>query len=225
LASLRKAYWRVKSYYRRYGAKHTLKRFVDSFRRKIYYSRDVIYSMDLVDWPHRNSKSRDGYSVERFDNAAQIPEAFLKSVGELQSAEMFKDYLNRRLERGASLWCCKKEKEYLGYFWVFIGRTMKPHYIPLSARDVHIFDGYIFPENRGHGEMAVMMDLVIDRLKTLGLRRAYIETAEWNAASRKFIEKMGYSKIGYAKQRCRRGKNVVTWWVEPQGTDPAGREQ
>jgi RimJ/RimL family protein N-acetyltransferase len=213
----------MRSYYRLHGAKNTVKRFGESLRRMIFLNRDVIYSMDLADWTSRAPKSRDSYFVERIDREADIPEPFLKSIGEQQSEEMFKDYLKRRLEKGATLWCFRNEKEYLGYFWVFIGRTMKPHYIPLLAKDVHIFDGFIFPANRGQGEMAVMMDLVIDRLKTQGLRRAYIETAEWNASSRKFIEKMGYAKIGCAKQRYRRGKNVVTWQVEKSGDDPGVR--
>jgi len=63
---------------------------------------------------------------------------------------------------------------------------------------------------------------VIERLKTLGLRRAYIEAAEWNASSIKYIEKMGYSKIGCARQRYRRGRNVVTWWTGSNTGGPGG---
>lgn len=222
MASLRSAYWRVTSYYRLYGARNTLKRFGDSLKRMLFYNRDVIYCMDLVDWPLQDSGSRDGYSLERFDRDVEIPEVFLKSVGEQRSAEMFREYLRRRLDKGASLWCLRKDWEYMGYFWVFIGGTMKPHYIPLSARDVHFFDGYMFPAYRGQGEMAVLMDMVIERLKTLGLRRAYIEAAEWNASSIKYIEKMGYSKIGCARQRYRRGRNVVTWWTGSNTGGPGG---
>jgi RimJ/RimL family protein N-acetyltransferase len=170
--------------------------------------------MDLHDW----SSSKEGipgqYSVDRVSKESDIPEQLMECILANQREEMFKDYMRRRLAKGAALWFLKKENKWIGYFWVFIGQTMKPHFIPLMAQDVHIFDGFIFPEHRGQGEMAIMMNLVVDRLRLMGLRRAYIETAEWNTSSIKFIEKMGYTKLGYAKQRLWRGKNKVTWSVE-----------
>jgi RimJ/RimL family protein N-acetyltransferase len=208
-----KAYWKVTNYYKLHGPKQTCQRVFESMRRSVFFRRYVIFSMDLDDWSFAGKETSHHYEIVCLGGETEISEMFMKQILEHHQEKMFREYLEKRFTKGAALWCFKKGDVLIGYFWSLIGKTMKPYYIPLMEKDVHIFDGFIFPKYRGHGEMAIMMNMVVDHLKTLGLRRIFIEAAEWNVPSLKFIEKMGYSRLGYARQRFRQRKMVVTWWV------------
>ena len=214
MAIVKTVYWKIRNYYKHYGAKRTAQRLKESVRRLLFSNRDVVFYMDLVDWSPKNAGCWGLHTVDRVTRESEFPETCLDRILEHLPPEVFVNHMNRRFGKGGSLWCLRNEKDLIGFLWVLIGDTMQPHYFPLIASDVHIFDGFILPQYRGQDKNALMMDLVMDRLKRMGLRRAYVETKEWNTPARRALEKMQFRALGFARQRFRKGRTVVTWWAD-----------
>jgi ribosomal protein S18 acetylase RimI-like enzyme len=214
LALIKTVYWKIRNYYRHHGAKSTALRMKEAVRRRLFVNREVLFYMDLVDWSPGIEIGRCPYTVHRITCESEFPETWLSRILEHLPPEVYVDYMKKRFAKGASIWCLRKEEDLIGFLWVFIGGTMMPHYFPLVASDVHIFDGFILPQFRGQDINALMMTLVMEQMKQMGLQRAYVETMEWNIPARRALEKMQFRSLGLARQRFRKGKTIVTWWAD-----------
>ena len=91
------------------------------------------------------------------------------------------------------------------------GGTVNPHFYPLIKKDVHLFDGEIFPEFRGRRLNPLFVDYMLSMFKNKGMERAFIEMREWNEANRRSIGKTSFHNIGVARKINVFGRNVVIW--------------
>ena len=113
-----------------------------------------------------------------------------------------------RFSQDAVLWRLKAGDGFVGYTWTVGGKTPKPYYFPLTSLDVHIFDNLIFPCYRGLRFNSILMAQVLEALKAAGFQRAYIDTAEWNTSEQRSLERIGFTRLGYALKRRRDGKAI-----------------
>ena len=205
------AYLRAGNYLRKHGLKKTASRFLTQVKRQILVNREVVFWLDLSTWSPE-ARSADGYSVVSIERTADIPEAFRALLAQEYPAELQERDNRRRLGEGATLWCLRRSTEFIGFTWTVPGKTLKPYYFPLTPRDVHIIANFIFPAYRGQRLNSVLMQHVLHALKTAGAQRAYIETAEWNEAELRSLDRSGFIRLGRGSRRARQGRTVVTWW-------------
>lgn len=210
--AIRALYLRSAKYLRRHGLKSSIKRLRREARNKIFYKRDVVFWLDLLQADLDGQAIPSNLRVERFDRRSGVPERLMNHMAEEYSEVLLKEYIQRRFAKGASLWCLRNETEDISYTWALTGQAMIPYYFPLTERDLHLFDGYTFPNFRGHGLNPVLLNHVLKYYRNEGFHRAYLETREWNTAVMRSVPKNGFIKIGLAKRRIRRGKCTVTWW-------------
>ena len=212
--SIRAFYLRTAKYVRRHGLKPTVQRTWREARNQLRYNRDVLFCRDLLQGGFDGHPIPAGCRVERYDKKTGVSKRLLKRIGEEYSEELLQEYVQNRLDKGASLWCLGDEKDDMTYTWALTGRTMKPYYFPLVDEDLHLFDGFTFPPFRGRGLNAVLLDHVLKHYRDEGSLRAYLETHEWNTSVMKLVPKNGFVRIGLARKKLRRGRCKVTWWLD-----------
>jgi GNAT superfamily N-acetyltransferase len=88
---------------------------------------------------------------------------------------------------------------------------MEPHYFPLGAHDVHLFDFHVFPRYRGRGMNPLLVRHILRRLAADGLGRAFIEAAEWNRAQLSSLGKTPFRRFGRARKWTVLRRTVVCW--------------
>jgi hypothetical protein len=211
--SIRTGYLRAAKYLQLHGLKPSLNRVWREAKIKLFQNRVVIYSLDLLHSEFDEFAMPENCRVEKYNKESEIPERLIKHIAEYYSEELLKDNIRKRFEKGAYLWCLRNDTEYIGYLWSIVGRTMKPYYFfPLTARDVHLNDGLIFPPHQGHGMFSLLNNHIFKHYKNEGFHWIYQEVAEWNNASMKSAVKHGFTRIGLARMRFSHGKSKVTWW-------------
>lgn len=214
---IRALYLRTAKYIRRHGLKPSVTRLWREARNKVRYNRDVIFWRDLLQGGFDGHPMPENCRVERYNQSSGVPERLIKRIGEEYSEELVQEYVRKRLEKGACLWCLMSDTEDMSYTWTLQGRSMKPYYFPLMERDLHLFDGLTFPPFRGKGLNCALLDYVLKHYRDEGFLRAYLETHEWNVAVIKMVPKNGFVRIGLARKKVRRGKCKVTWWYDAAG--------
>jgi len=210
---LRALYLRTTKYLQRHGLTSSVKRVWREARNRSLYDRNVFFCRDLLQGGGESPALPDGCHVDRYDKMSEIPERLFKRITEHYSEELIKGYFQKRFEKGGHLWCLRNDTEDIGYLWSIEGRSMKPHYyFPLTARDVHLDDGFIFPPHRGRGMFYVLNMHLFNYYRNEGFQRVYQEVKEWNAASIRSAAKNGFVRICLAKKKIRGDKCKVTWW-------------
>lgn len=210
---MRGYFLRLGKYFRRHGFTSTLIRIRREITDRIFFHREFLYWRDLMDGEIGSGALPDGLRIERYDRMDEVPEKLLVRIFEYYPEELQRDTIKKRFEIAGRLWCLFKETEAIGYLWSIEGRTMKPYYyFPLLKHDVHLDDGFIFPEHRGKGLFSVLNNHIFQHYKSQGFRSIYQEIAEWNAASMNSAIKHGFNKIGLARIRYHHGRCKVTWW-------------
>jgi ribosomal protein S18 acetylase RimI-like enzyme len=132
--------------------------------------------------------------------------------------------IEERFREGASLWLIRSEEHLAGYGWSLTGRTIAPHYHPLSANDVHLFDFLVFPEYRGRNINPSLVEYMLKRLAAEGCTRAYIEVREWNHAQLKSLGKTRFQRLGFARKVSLGGRTFVEWTGAAPHTASEGAE-
>jgi L-amino acid N-acyltransferase YncA len=211
--SVRTLYLRTAKYLQRHGLKSSVKRVWQEAQNRVLYNRNVFYCRDLLQGELESPALPENCRVERYETISEIPERLFRRIAEHHSEELILGYFQKRFEKGAHLWCLRSDTEDIGYLWSIEGRSMKPYYyFPLTARDVHLDDGFIFPPHRGHGMFYVLNMSLFNYYKNEGFHRVYQEVREWNTASIKSAAKNGFVRICLTRKKIRRGKCQVTWW-------------
>jgi hypothetical protein len=150
---------------------------------QLFHNRLVIYWLDLNRGEFGEYAVPENCRVERFDKNTGMPERLFKRIAEHYPEELQREYVQKRFDKGAYLWCLKNDTEDIGYLWSIEGRSMKPHYyFPLMARDLHLDDGFIFPAYRGQGMFSILNYHIFRHYRNEGFHRVYEEIAEWNLA-------------------------------------------
>ena len=210
--AIRAFYLRTSKYLQRHGLKSSLQRIWRETRNKLRYNRDILFVRDLLQGGLESHPVPEGFRVEKYNKDTGMPDRLARRIGQEYSEELLRDYVGNRFSNGACLWSLMNEAEDVGYMWTLTGRAMKPHYFPLTPRDLYIFDGFTFPSLRGQGLLCALMDEVLMHYRDEGFHRAYLETHEWNSAVVKMVPKNGFVRLGLARKAIHRNKVKVTWW-------------
>jgi GNAT superfamily N-acetyltransferase len=212
-------YIRAKKYFRKHGLIRSVSRVFTLAMHQMFFKRQIVFWLDLCSWTTDPRSCDESYSVAEICERVELPETFHARLEQEHAEELIDKNLRRRFEAGATLWCLTQSDVFLGYTWTIPCKTMRPYFFPLTARDVHIFDNYVFPAYRGNRLNSLLMGHVLEALKTAGFQRAYIETGEWNKAELRSLNRIGFIRLGCGKKSARQRKSVVTWWPS-QGTVP-----
>lgn len=200
---------RVVSYWKRHGASATVRRLGVSLRQATQ-NRLVIYACDLATLNRHSVDKQKLGSVERRAAMAELaPEELAQMESHWHGP--VKGRWQQRFERQALLWLFKADGKIAGYGWTIVGHTIEPHYFPLSAGDVHLFDFFVFPEFRGRRINPCLVNNILAELALERKSRAFIEAAEWNSPQLSSLNRTDFKPIGKAWKRCLFGKTVVVW--------------
>jgi ribosomal protein S18 acetylase RimI-like enzyme len=132
--------------------------------------------------------------------------------------------MKERFGLGASLWLIKSHNKLAGYGWTLQGRTVEPHYFPLGHDDLHLFDFHVFPEFRGRGMNPSLVTQILCRSAVEGVRRAFIEAAEWNQPQLSSLTKTPFRRLGVARKRMIFGRTIVWWGKNGTSTPPTNEK-
>jgi GNAT superfamily N-acetyltransferase len=212
---------RLTSYYKRHGFKSTLQRGKLFLSRLFSSKRLVVYSYDLSKsqaiptsraWP-------GNLSVIRVTSQEQIEKQDWLRIINFWDPKLSERNFSTRFREGASVWLIRADGKLAGFGWSLTGRTIKPHFFPFGASDVHLFDFLVFPEFRGQGINPLLVTHILEQLGKERRTRAFIEAAEWNHAQLNSLAKTGFQMLGVARMRTVLGRTFVEWGRIPVPSD------
>lgn len=204
------------AYYKRHGLRATLGRTATFLRRVVSGNRMVLLYSDL-DRSCRLGTLPDQLKVERKTSWEEIAAPDWQQITSFWNPEICLRNFSERFHAGASLWLVRCEGKLAGYGWTLTGRTIAPHYYPLSANDVHMFDFLIFPEFRGQRINPLLVEYILDQLAAEGRTRAYIEFKEWNQSQLASLRKTRFHLLGVARKTSLFGRTLVEWTRHQDG--------
>ena len=182
----------------------------------------VLFYYDLPTAPvtASTSDSPNHLRVERKQSQEEIGQKDLQRILDFWNPRLAWRSLVERFNEGATLWLIRSEGQLAGYGWTLTGRTMRPHFIPLGANDVHLFDFLVYPEYRGRRINPSLVTHILDQLSREGRSRAYIEVAEWNDAELTSLRRTVFHFFGVARKM-----SLFKWTIVEWGRDQANPGQ
>jgi ribosomal protein S18 acetylase RimI-like enzyme len=210
---------RLAAYRKRHGFRATLQRGGLFLRRLFSSNRMVLF---YYDFPNNAASSPatnlpDHLTVERKQSRQEIASADWEQIVNFWNPELCRHNFNDRFRVGASLWLIRFEEKLAGYGWTATGCTIAPHYHPLGANDVHMFDFLVFPEYRGRRINPSLVDHILSQSAEEGRTRAYIEVREWNHPQLISLGKTRFRLLGVARKVSVFGRIIVEWTGAPKG--------
>lgn len=198
---------RAMSFFKRNGLRASVIRGFLALYRLFFLGRMILFHCAL---PVQNFAQPQGVQVERVGQMTlsigdhqRLANAWNPAIRAGQIAERF--------EAGSELWLAKLCEELVGFGWTIRGRTMEPHFFPIQADELHLYDFFIFPEFRGRGFNVALLSDILARSSAEGIWRAHIECAAWNKAQLHSLTKTPFSMYAEATKMCVLGRPVVLW--------------
>jgi len=198
-------------YYRRKGIINTIRRVFQKIRELLFRKPDILFFADLPRLKNEEYVLPANFGVEFVRSEAEVSRQELNILCEHIGEKIFRYQMEERFSKGALLWLVKVDGMLAGCIWSIARRTIQPHYFPMTDKDVHLFDNFIFEELRGRGINTVLINHVIDELKKKGLLRAFIETNITNKREIRSLAKTDFQKFGLGRKYHTRGYCVVIW--------------
>lgn len=208
-----KQFWleRLARYYRSKGLASTVKqigqKIKDSVCRKPYY----LYAVDLADRADCENELSSSIEVVAYQKEADVPSEIVQPFFERLGEKAMRHYMNVRFGKGAWLWVVCMDRQAAGYLWSIRGGTVEPHYFPLTANDVNLFDDMILEPYRGRGLNAMLINLVLSELKKQSVVRVFIDTQTTNRAEIRSLAKTDF-KVFVCARKHRWGRHIMTLW-------------
>lgn len=202
---------RFTEYYRRHGFGATIRRLGVGIKRSLFAGRSVLFYCDLVTHGAPARELPPFLAVERKRNSVELSPEDLATMTSVWNPKLVKRNMEERFALGASLWLIKSHDKLSGYGWTLKGRTVEPHYFPLSPEDVQFIDFHVFPKFRGRAIDWFLMTEILRRLALEGPGRAFGEAGEWNQASIASFQMASFRRLGVAKKRTIFGRTFVCW--------------
>jgi len=202
---------RVFAFFKRHGFRATLRRSW-VFVQRMFSNRMVLF---YLDFPKGEASSGtrlpQPLTAERKGSQAEMRAEDLEKIVNFWNPRMTQRNMTERFGQGASLWLIRWEGRLAGYGWTMTGHTIEPHYHPLGANDVHMFDFLVFPEFRGRNVNPSLVDFILDQMTQEGRNRAYIEVREWNKPQLQSLRKTKFQLLGVARKTSLFGRTFVEW--------------
>jgi len=209
--SRRFLFTRLVRYYRRRGIIGTFRRFLQKIMELFLQKPNIIFSVDLPGLKNEKYVLPDNFSVECVKGEDEISIQDLNNLFEHIGQRIFRHQMKERFSKEALLWLVKVNGILAGHVWSIQGRTIQPYYLPLTKKDVHLFDNFIFEELRGRGVNPVLVNYVLAKLKEKDMARAFIETSVANTPEIHSLAKTGFEKYGLARKYHAWGRCLVIW--------------
>lgn len=210
LPAFRSVWLRLTKYASNHGARETIVRALTEANRLFRENRALLYWYELGSPTARVQGAQA--RVERFSQNRLPSTRVVQEMEKYQQRDLLRENLKRRLGAGAVLWLLSVDDVVIGYVWSINGRTMKSFYWPLTSKDVHLFDNFVFPQHRGKRYNSILLGNVLAELHRVGMQRAYIATAEWNTAEQRSLSRVGFTALGVVKTGGTRRRKTVRWW-------------
>ena len=201
---------RLGTYRARNGWWATIRRAGVAAKRKLFANRTALFYCDLQT-QNLLAGLPNNCKVERKQGMAQLGGADFEAITSVWNRELAQRNVRERFGKGASLWLIRCGDGLAGYGWTLRGTTVEPHYFPLGADDVHLFDFHVFEEYRGRQMNPSLVTYILSVLAEEKCRRAFIEAAEWNRAQLSSLGRTPFVCLGYASKSILLGRTVVCW--------------
>ena len=199
---------RVKTFYRKYGFKETLRRFLARITLK---NRQVFSYVDLEAMGQAIVPLISELELAEYAGEKDISQKDMERLIELIGKENTKYRIKNGFSRKAVLWCLKLDGIIVSTCWSIASNPIQRLPLPLMKRDVHIFDVETYPEHKGQGLAPMLINAVLERLGQYGFSRAYIATEVWNKAFLSCLRKTYFQEIGVARTFYVLGRDVAIW--------------
>ncbi len=202
---------RLFAFFKRHGFRATLQR-LWVFIQRMFSNRMVLFYLDFPKgeaWP--GTRLPQPLTVERKTSRTEMRTEDWEKIVNFWNPRMTQINITGRFQHGASLWLIRWSGQLAGYGWTMTGHTIEPHYHPLGANDVHMFDYLVFPEFRGRNVNPSLVDHILDQMTQEGRTRAYIEVREWNTPQLRSLGKTKFQLLGVARKTCFLGRTFVEW--------------
>jgi GNAT superfamily N-acetyltransferase len=201
---------RLWNYYRQHGTRATLQRLRAAVQRaSSSIGRMELYVCDLPTTPIAEPSSLG--VLERISGLSSLKAEDLARLVSHWNPKVKRRQINERFATHAELWLLRCNGFIAAYGWTIKGQTIEPHFSPLTPRDVHLFDFFVFPEFRGRGLNPALVSRILLAVGQEGLTRAFIEAAAWNQAQLASLRKTPFRPLGAARRLCL-GKSVLVLW-------------
>ena len=171
----------------------------------------VLFYCDLGAWKGTSLPAEHPLTVERNTGAQTVASPDLLQIVNFWNPKIMRRLISERFARGANLWLARSGNDLAGYGWTLNGSTIEPHFFPLEADDVHLFDFFVFPEFRGQRVNRFLVLKILEALATERKSRAYIEVAEWNMPQLNSLSRMPFKKLGIARKFSVFGRTFTVW--------------
>ena len=215
---------RIADFYGRNGFVATVRRSLAAAKRAVFSGRSVLFYCDLATQAEPPSGLPCSLAVERKRSSAELDLGDLQAMTSFWNPKLVQQNMKERFGLGASLWLIKSHNKLAGYGWTLQGRTVEPHYFPLGHDDLHLFDFHVFPEFRGRGMNPSLVTQILCRSAVEGVRRAFIEAAEWNQPQLSSLTKTPFRRLGVARKRMIFGRTIVWWGKNGTSTPPTNEK-
>jgi GNAT superfamily N-acetyltransferase len=206
---------RLAGYHKRHGFSATVRRLSLQARRALFSGRMVLFYCELSAQGSSAADLPGSLRFERHRNQSDLSPEHLQQITSFWNPRLAQRNMDERFGHRASLWLIKSEDALAGYGWTMQGQTIEPHFFPLGANDVHLFDFQVFPQYRGRGMNPLLVHHILRELAGECRGRAFIEAAEWNHAQLASLEKTPFHRIGWARKFTVLGRTMVFWEQSP----------
>jgi GNAT superfamily N-acetyltransferase len=202
---------RFLDYARRHGFRAAIGRLWLSIRRLWTGDQMVLHFCDLRSFTPPAGKTLNNATVERKKVESEVQADDLLQITSAGNSSIVRHRLSERFARGASLWLGRVDGKLAGYGWSLVGQTVEPHFFPLGANDVHLFDFYVLPQFRGQRINPWIVNHILTTMGREMKHRAFIEAAVWNAPQLSSLKRTPFVPFGRASKYCLFGKTLVLW--------------
>lgn len=202
---------RFSDFYSRHGLRVTIRRTGLAISRELFSSRMVLFSCDLPTHTTSELVPPQCLGVEKKRSESELSPDDAQQIITFWNPRQARRNMQERFRVGASLWLIRSDDKLAGYGWSLRGKTVEPHYFPLTSSDAHLFDFHVFPQYRGRGFNPYLVGQILPNLAAEGVCRAHIEAAEWNQAQLSSLSKTPFRRIGLARKYTILGRTFVRW--------------
>lgn len=202
---------RLSEYYRRHGVVATLQRAGSGVKRTLFAGRMVVFYCDLTSRKLQPMHPPAGCCVRRVRSLSELGSDRFQEMTSFWNPELSRQNVRERFEKHASLWLVESDGHLAGFGWTIEGAAIEPYYFPLGAKDVQLFDFYIFPKFRGGTLYWLLTNQILCTLAAEGCSRAFADTGEWNRAQLAAFQRTPFHALGLVRTYKLFGRAFTSW--------------
>lgn len=198
---------RLWHYHRKHGFRGTLERAKIAFQRAVTTGQMVLYSCAL---PVAGTLAPLGV-LDRKKTFSTLSDDEMNRIGSHWNTDAMRKLAVERFAKSAELWLLRWNGTIAAYGWTLKGKTIEPHFFPIQADDVHLFDFFVFREFRGRSLNPSLVCQILESVGREGCKRALIEAAVWNRPQHASLAKTPFKRLGVARKFSLGKSTFVSW--------------